>query len=199
MTIQKTLLILSLGLSVMGTLSGCVPTAIVAGAATSASVGGAIIYDKRSFKTMNEDHQARGIAQYRLDHDPVFKGHSHITVAVFNNIALLLGQAQTPEIRDKATQVVTRIPHIKRVYNEINVGNPSSTLQQANDTWITTKVRTAMLSKSGLRSTNLKVVTENGVVYLMGYVTHSQAVLAVDVARRLSGVTKVVKVFEYEE
>lgn len=180
-------------------LMGCVPAVLVAGAATSASVGGAVIYDKRSLKTMNEDLKSRGIGQYRLNHDPLFKDHARIPLAVFNNIALLVGQAQTPEVRDHASQVISQVPHIKRVYNEVEVGNPSSFLQRTNDSWITTKVRAAMLQKSGLHSVNLKVVTENGVVYVMGTVTHTQANLAVDVARRLSGVKKVVKVFEYEE
>lgn len=178
-------------------LCGCVavPLAIVAGA----TAGGAVIYDKRSFKTMSEDQNSRSYAQRWLDSDRTLKGHAHISVAVFNHVALLVGQAQTPEIRDRAYQIVSRVKNIKRIYNEVAIAGPTSTLQQTNDTWITTKVRTAMLAKSGLRSTNLKVITEDNMVYLMGMVTRKQAALATDAARRVSGVTKVVKVFEYEE
>ncbi len=184
--------------TILFALTGCVPAVIVAGAAGSATLGGAVIYDKRPVKTMNQDHKSRSIAQYRIDHDSTLKGHSHISVSVFNNVALLVGQAQTPEIRDHAYQIVSKIANIKRIYNEIDIAPPTSTMQRANDSWITTKVRTAMVGTSGLRSTNLKIVTENGVVYLMGVVTHAQGDLAADVARRVSGVTKVVKVFEYE-
>ena len=178
-------------------LVGCVPAVIIAGAA-GATIGGAVIYDKRSYKVMNQDHNARAYAQQRIDKDPILKGHSHISVAIFNNIALLVGQAQTPEMRDRAYQIVSKTPNVKRIYNEITIAGPTSTMQQANDSWITTKVRTAMLGKSGLHSSNLKVVTENGVVYLMGDVSRQQAALATSVARRISGVTKVVKVFEYQ-
>ena len=180
-------------------LFGCVaaiPVALVAGA----TAGGAVIYDKRSFKAMNQDHNAHAYAQRWLDHDAIIKkSDSHILVAVFNGIALLIGQAQTPAVRDRAYQIVSKVKGIRRIYNEITIGKPMSTLQRTNDVWITTKVRTAMLAKSGLHSTNLKVTTENNVVYLMGKVNRKQAALAADVARRISGVTKVVKVFEYEE
>jgi osmotically-inducible protein OsmY len=178
---------------------GCLPAVIVAGAAASASVGGAVIYDKRSFKTMNQDHLAHSVAMNALTHDPLLVGHSHISLSVFNHVGLLVGQAQTPEVRERAYQIVTNVQNIQRVYNEITVSPPTSTTQRANDEWISTKVRASLLGTGGLRSTNLKVITENGVVYLMGLVTHKQADLAVNTARRISGVVKVVKVFDYEE
>ena len=166
---------------------------------TGATAGGAIIYDKRGFKTMNQDYNARAYAQRRLDNDPTLKGHSRLSVSVFNGIALLVGQAETSEIRDRAYQIVSGVSNIKRIYNEVTINKPASALQRTNDSWITTKVKAAMLAKAGLHSTNLKVITENGVVYLMGYVTRKQAALATDAARRISGVEKVVKVFEYDE
>lgn len=178
-------------------LVGCVPAVLVAGAA-GATLGGAVIYDQRTYRTMNQDHNARSIIQYRLDNDPLLKGQSHITISVFNNVALLLGQAKTPEICHRAYQIVEKTSHIRRIYNEITIGAPFSPVEKAADSWITTKVRTAMLGKAGLHSSNLKVVTENKVVYLMGMVSPKQAAMAADVARRISGVEKVVKVFEYE-
>ena len=179
-------------------LWGCVavPVALVAGA----TAGGAVIYDQRGFMTMRRDQNARAIAQNWINSDSLIKkSGSHITLAVFDQVALLIGQAKTPAVRERAYQIVSRVKNIKRVYNEITVGRGVSAWQKTSDTWITTKVRTKMLAKDGLRSTNLKVITEDGVVYLMGVVTHKQATLAADVARRVSGVTKVVKVFEYEQ
>ncbi|WP_100622596.1 BON domain-containing protein [Candidatus Coxiella mudrowiae] len=178
-------------------LVGCVSAVLVAGAA-GATLGGAVIYDQRTYRTMNQDHNARSIIQYRLDNDPLLKGQSHITISVFNNVALLVGQAKTPKICDRAYQIVEKASHIRRTYNEITIGAPLSPVQQAADSWITSKVRTAMLGKAGLHSSNLKVVTENKVVYLMGMVSPKQAAMAADVARRISGVEKVLKVFEYE-
>ena len=178
-------------------LVGCVPAILVIGAA-GAALGGAVVYDQRSYQTMNQDHNAHSLAQYRLSNDSLLKGKSHISISVFNNVALLVGQARTPEMRNRAYQIVSKIQNIRRIYNEINISTPTSAIRQANDFWITTKVRTLMLGKSGLRSSNLKVITQNNVVYLMGIVTPKQAAMAADVARRISGVTKVVKVFEYE-
>jgi len=180
-------------------LYGCVPAVIVVGSVASASVGGAVIYDKRGFKTMNQDHLAHSIATNALKHDPLLIDHAHISLSVFNHIGLLVGQAQTEAVREHAYQIVTHVPHIHRVYNEITIAPPTTTTKRANDAWVATKVRTVLLSKPGLHSTNLKVVVDNGVVYLMGNVTRGQADLAADTARRVSGVMKVVKVFEYDE
>src|SRR5262249_27678907 len=96
-----------------------------------------------------------------------------------------------------AYNLVNNIPHIKRIYNEVVITQPTSNMVRSKDTWITTKVVTKMLAEKGLRSTQIKVVTENSVVYLMGLVTHSQGNLAAVVASQVSGVTQVVKLFEY--
>ncbi|WP_267257133.1 BON domain-containing protein [Coxiella endosymbiont of Ornithodoros maritimus] len=178
-------------------LMGCVPAVLLAGAA-GATLGGAVVYDQRSYKTMNQDHNAHAVIQAEIDRDPRLKGQSHISVSVFNNIALLVGQAKTVTLRDRAYQITAKAPYVRRIYNEITIAIPASAIQRANDSWITTKVRTAMLGKPGLGSSNLKVVTENKTVYLMGIVSPRQATMAAEVARRISGVQKVVKVFEYE-
>ena len=177
-------------------LTGCVPTAAIILGATA---GSAIVYDKRSFNTMKQDQNARYYAQIRLNRDTLLKGHAHISISVFNHIALLVGQAETPHIRARAYKLVAQSQsrHIRIVYNEITIAPPIPGIQRAKDCWITTKIRTAMLGKGGLRSNDFKVVTENAVVYLMGVVSHRQAELVVDVPRHISGVTKVVKVFQY--
>ena len=194
--IKKIIILITLVMLIFP-LVGCLPTVVVAGAA-GAALGGAVIYDQRTYRTMNQDYNARSITQYRLDNCPLLKVQSHITISVFNNVALLVGQAKTLKIRDRAYQIVEKAPHIRRIYNEITIGFPLSLVQQAADSWITTKVRTAMLGRAGLHSSNFKVVTENRVVYLLGIVSPRQGAMAADVARRISGVEKVVKVFEYE-
>lgn len=176
-------------------LCSCVVGAVAIAGATA---GGAVVYDNRSMKTMNDDQQAYQYAQRWLNYDSVLKGQSHIVIAVFNHVALLVGQAKTPEIRDRAYQIVAQVKNISRIYNEVTISNPSSELERMSDSWLTTKVRTALLAKPGLNSNNLKVITEAGIVYLMGDITHEQANLAADAARRVSGVIKVVKVFQYQ-
>jgi osmotically-inducible protein OsmY len=176
-------------------LTGCVPVVVVAGA----TAGSAIIYDNRSFKQMNIDSHLTSEAKIQLDSNTTLKNNAHINVAVYNSVLLLTGEAPTPELRDEAYNLISAIPGIKHIYNEITVEPPISGKQKVKDSWITTKVKSAMLAKSGLRSSNIRVSTENGVVFLMGDVSHNQADLAADVARRISGVKQVVKVFEYPQ
>jgi osmotically-inducible protein OsmY len=174
-------------------LTGCVPAALVVGA----TAGGAVIYDKRSFKTMREDQNAAKLANYWIHHDKVLKDRSHISVNVFNNIALMTGQAQTAKLRDRAYAIMQKIKNVKRIYNAVTIAGATSTLQRGSDDWITGKIRTVLLTKPGLESNDIKVVTEDGVVYLMGKISREQAELATNTARHVSGVTKVIKVFEY--
>jgi osmotically-inducible protein OsmY len=176
-------------------LSACVPVVLVTAGATA---GGAIVYDKRSLKTMAEDRDTVSKLLKQINDDPQLKSQTHITVSMFNDIMLLTGQAQTEELRNRTYQIASGMPNVKLIYNEIAIGAPTSTSTQTHDTWITTKVKSAMLAEKGLRSTQIKVVTENSAVYLMGVTTHKQADLAADVASKGEGVTKVVKIFEYE-
>ncbi|MCH9644082.1 MAG: BON domain-containing protein [Gammaproteobacteria bacterium] len=185
---MKKLLIL---LVMLFPLCGCVATAFVVGA----TAGGAIVYDKRSTKTMLADQRISEDAHYYLNQS--LKGRIYIQVATFNRIVLMVGTAETPALRTQAYQIVSRIQNIRKIYNQVTIGKPLSLGQRTDDTWITTKVKSAMLLQKGLRSAQIKVVTSNNVVYLMGLVSPEQGLLAADVARQISGVNAVVKVFEY--
>ena len=167
--------------------------ALIAGA----TAGGAVLYEKRSFSQINLDNKITNQATAAIGKDPTLDERANISVSCYNSILLLVGQTPTPEMRTKAYQLVASIPGVERTYNEIMISGPSSTMQRSSDTWITTKVRSALLAKPGINSTNIKVVTEDGTVYLLGDVSHSQAQLAANVTRRISGVQKVVKVFQY--
>ncbi|KPJ67997.1 MAG: hypothetical protein AMJ43_00845 [Coxiella sp. DG_40] len=174
-------------------LNACVPAAFVAGA----TAGGAVIYDNRPIKTMWQDRNITNRAQFRISTDKELKNKTNISVATFNHIVLLVGQAPTQQLRTRATELIKDIPHIKRISNQIVIGQPISAAARSEDAWITTKIKAAMLEKEGLKSTQMKVVTENGVAYLMGLTTPSQGKLAADITRKIKGVKKVVKLFEY--
>jgi osmotically-inducible protein OsmY len=178
---------------VIGLLQGCVPAAFVAGAAA----GGAIIYDHRSTKVMIEDRNITFQSQNEIDHDQELHEKAHISVATFNRIVLLLGQAPDSELRHRAESIVKSNPKVKMIYNEVTIEKPISNIACANDAWITTKVKTLLLTTPDLNSTNLKIVTEKGVVYLMGLTTRTQAQIATNKTRTIAGVQKVVKLFEY--
>jgi osmotically-inducible protein OsmY len=173
-------------------LSGCVG-AFAAGAVT----GGTVANDRRSLETINTDQEIRFKADMKITADKSLNSECHIVVATFNSIVLLVGQAPTKTLKAKATKYVETVPNVRRIYNEITLSGPTSPLTQSSDAWITTKVRSAMLATKDLNSGQIKVVTENGSVYLMGIVTHEQADIAVEVARKITGVQRVVKIFEY--
>ena len=110
---------------------------------------------------------------------------------------LLVGQTPAASLRVLAEKTARSASGVKRVYDEVTIGHPIPLTQRTKDSWITSQVRSNMLTKKGLESGSIRVVTENGAVYLMGIVTAEQGSLAVDVARRVTGVNKVVKIFQY--
>ncbi|MGB6977353.1 MAG: BON domain-containing protein [Gammaproteobacteria bacterium] len=175
-------------------LSGCIPVVFVAGAAA----GGAVIYDNRSAETILQDNSLAYKAQGQINSDPTLHQQTHIAVTAFNHIVLLVGQAPTADLRQQAYDLVTNLRNVKRIYNQITVETPTSISRRSEDTWITTKVKTKLLAEKGLHSSQIKVLTENGTVYLMGLVTRSQGSLAALVTSKVSGVQKVVTLFEYQ-
>jgi len=175
------------------TLSGCLGGAFIAGAAATA-----VVYDRRAFDAMRDDVYITRMAYQKINSDHKLKHESRVVVASFNRIVLVVGQVPDEQAKIQVQEIIDDIKSVKRIYNEITVTGSVSPLTRSSDTWITTKVKTQMLSTKGLHSSQIKVVSENGTVYLMGLVTRRQAQLASDVASRVSGVQRVVKLFEYE-
>lgn len=188
-------IILSLGLiSLLLSLEACVPAVFVAGAATS----GAVLYDSRNMQTIIEDRDITSKVHAELRTDKAIKHETNLTSVTFNRAVLVIGQAPNRELRERAISLVRRVPGIKRVYNEITVEEPIPLKERSKDVWLTTKVKTALIAEKGLRYAQIKIVTENGIVYLLGIVSKEQANLSADVAKQILGVRKVVKVFEYK-
>lgn len=192
---KKKLLRLSILLALIAGLSGCIPILLVA---VGASAGGAIIYDKRSTGVMLQDREITNKALALINQDPVLKKVARVDVATFNHIVLLVGQAQTEDIKNRIYEDIRNIPQIRRVFNQVEIVAVLSFFDRSADAWITSEVKTVMLATQGLNSTQIKVVTENKVVYLMGIVTPRQEKLATAAAQKVKGVHKVVQVFEYE-
>ncbi len=122
---------------------------------------------------------------------------SHIKVNSYDGIVLLTGQVESESLRDLAQRSVSDVKKIRRVHNELTIGGPTSLVARVNDNWLETKVRSHLIANHDAPSARIKVVVEDGVVYLIGIVTRAQADATVDVARSVFGVQKVVKVFDY--
>lgn len=174
-------------------LPGCVPAVFVAGA----TAGGAVVYDKRSMDVQVKDQKIRFAVTKNIDSNPEIKHNSHISAAVFNGIVLLVGQTSKQRYSYEAVRAARNVTGIKRIYNRIEIAQPASLSQISNDTWLTTKIKAAMVSEKGLHASQIKVITENGIVYLMGIVNQSEARLATNISSQVPGVKRVIKLFEY--
>ncbi|NNG14131.1 MAG: BON domain-containing protein, partial [Gammaproteobacteria bacterium] len=139
-------------------------------------------------------------AMEKLVSDKELFDQTHISVTSYNNILLLSGETPTDALRSRAFLLVSGIPKVRKVHNELVLAAPSSLLTRSSDTWITTKVKTNLFNIKnieGFDPTRIKVVSENGTVFLMGIVTRSEAKAVVDASRTVKGVQRVVKLFEY--
>lgn len=175
-------------------ISGCV----FVGGAIAGAAAIAIVYDHRGIQNAIKDTEIANKIVDKFKMIPGFKENSHVEVAVFNRIVLITGETPNAEWKQEAQNVASTVPNVEKVYNQLRIEGPTSTLTHTSDAWITTKIKTQMLTSEKLKTSSIKVITENGTVFLMGVVTHSQADVAVDIARKIEGVQQVIKIFQYE-
>ena len=145
-----------------------------------------------------EDRSIETIVAVNLKADNQAFRETRFNVVSHNGVVLLVGQIENQAMKQKATDIISRTSSkIKRVHNELEVTGKKGILSRGNDTWIATKVRTLILANDEVPSNQVRVIVENGVVYLMGILTESEGNRAANVARNVVGVKKVIKVFEY--
>ena len=190
---MKDLRIIAL-ICVLTLLNGCAAL-VVGGAATGANVA----HDRRTTGTFIEDEAIELKSLKAILEDKEVSSQTHLNVTSFNTIVLVSGEAPTEELRQRAIQLVRNIDKVSHVHDEITIAGPSSLMSRSGDTFITTKVKTKLIAEKNLDGTHVKVVTENGVVYLMGLLNREDANRATEIARQTGGVQKVVKLFQYRE
>lgn len=122
---------------------------------------------------------------------------SHINVSTYNKVVLLTGEVASNELRILAGTTARNYKDVRQVYNELKLQGSSSLLARTNDSWLTTKVKSKLLANKEVVSGEIEVITESGIVYLMGIVSRDTADRATAVASNTGGVVKVVRVFEY--
>ncbi|HYA36802.1 MAG TPA: BON domain-containing protein [Candidatus Methylomirabilis sp.] len=187
-------LLVAVILGAFGAVQACAPV-VVAGGATAAVAAS----DERTLGTQIDDENIELTARKKINDDNRLGDDVHVNITSFNGTVLLSGEATTAEKRDIVVSLVRSIEGVKRVVSEINIAEPTAFATRVHDSWITGEVKAKMLDTENLKSTRVKVVTENGVVYLMGLVSRAQADLATDVTRHVSGVQRVVRMFEYTD
>lgn len=155
------------------------------------------VHDRRSIGSMVDDTAIQLKATGILTTDAAFRDKAHINVTSQNGIVLLTGEASTTEVRDNFLARVRDIKSIRRIVNEVSIAPSSSLSQRTRDAWITNKIKARLIGTRGLHASSVEIVTENSAVFLMGLVTRREGELATDAATKVSGIERVVQLFEY--
>ncbi|HSO81419.1 BON domain-containing protein [Thiocapsa sp.] len=176
-------------------LSGCAPMLFGAAAVGTA----ATVHDRRPANVILDDQQIELEAMSALFGNAEIRGRSQISVTSYNRTLLLTGTADTTEVAREATTLLSRIGKVQRVVDEIKVGPRLDLNRQAQDTYLTGRVKTDLIGVRlpGFDPTRVKVVTSDAVVFLMGLVSPAEADAAAEKASYVPGVERVVKLFEY--
>lgn len=187
---KKLVAILVLSTSVVAGLGACAPL-IVGGAV----IGSLMATDRRTSGIQIEDEsiELRGASRLREN----LGDRAHINISSYNRQVLLTGEVPSPQDKQLAEQVVSRVENVRAIVNELSVLGNATFTQRSSDTLVTGRVKAALLDDKELFSNAFKVVTERGTTYLMGRVTQREGNRATDIARATSGVQKVVRIFEF--
>ncbi len=172
------------------TLTACVYS-------TAVSSGAQVVYNRHSIQKNVDDNYTTMQAYHAIDtYGNIYKD-THITIATFNDSVLLAGQVLNARQKVEIERIIRKVVNGRTIYNCLEISNPTSALTRTSDAWITGKIKSQLIAINEADPSQIKVVTENGTVYLMGIVQPEQADIAVDVARETSGVQRVVKIFSY--
>jgi osmotically-inducible protein OsmY len=172
------------------TLQACLPVA-----ATGIAVGASAMMDRRTIGAQTEDREIQIRALNRIAAG--VKEHGGVGVTSYNRRVLLTGQVPDEQSKRAVEQTVLQTPGVKLVHNELQVAPRATLASETRDAALTTRIKASFVGQSGMNADTVKVVTEGGVVYLMGLVTDREGKLAAGVASRVSGVSRVVTLFEY--
>lgn len=179
-----------LGSALLASLSGCFGLVVGAGVAGAMSA-----VDRRTLGAQTEDKSINVKAELKMNQ--IAGSNGHINVTSFNRKVLLTGEVRDEAMKQAAEREVRAIENVVSVINELEVSGASSYTSRSSDALITAKVKTSLVDMKTVSAVSFKVTTERGVVYLMGVVTPREGNIAADVAKGVSGVTRVVKIFEY--
>ncbi|MGM0630260.1 MAG: division/outer membrane stress-associated lipid-binding lipoprotein [Pseudomonadota bacterium] len=169
------------------TLQGCAAVAVGA-----AAVGISSATDPRTIGTQVDDQTIEMKANAKLGNDEQLEESRVIAVSYDTNV-LLIGQVPSENLKRRAEDVIKDTNGINKIFNQLRIGTKASATVRAGDSWITSKVKLKFANNKSIDATSIKVVTENGEVFLLGHVNQAEADAAVEVARNIDGVERVIK------
>ncbi|CDG48505.1 division/outer membrane stress-associated lipid-binding lipoprotein [Serratia symbiotica] len=174
-------------------LQGCIAGVVIGSAAIATKTA----TDPRSIGTQVDDGTLEARVENALSKDPQLKKDARVVATAYQGEVLLTGQSPNSDMTRRAKKIAMGVEGASEVYNEIRQGKPVSLSTASSDTWITTKVRSQLLTSDTVKSTNVKVTTENGEVFLLGLVTRQEGQAAAQIASQISGVKHVTTAFSY--
>jgi osmotically-inducible protein OsmY len=170
------------------------------GVGTAEITGVSLFHDRRSAESILLDEKIENDAMFSLNFNSTIRENSHVNVTAYNGKVLLTGETTTQDLISHINSTVQALNDVRLVQNQMLIDYPSSFATRTNDSFITASVKSALTSDSrmpGFDTTRIKVVTENGRVFLMGMVYPKEGDIAAEIAQRQDGVREVIKVFEY--
>ncbi|MCR3756081.1 MAG: divisome-associated lipoprotein YraP [Sodalis sp. Psp] len=176
-------------------LQGCVGAVVVGAAAVATKTA----TDPRTIGTQVDDSTLEARVANALSKDEQLKKKARVVNSTYQGKVLLIGQAPTNELAKRAKQIAMGVNGTTEVYNEIRQGQPVSLGRTSMDTWITTKIRSQLLASDAVKSSNVKVTTENGEVFLLGFVTNNEGKAVAEISSKVSGVKHVTTAFTYSQ
>jgi len=174
-------------------LQGCIAGVVVGSAAVATKTA----TDPRSVGTQVDDGTLEARVESALSKDQQLKKDARVVATAYQGKVLLTGQSPNADLTARAKQIAMGVEGTTEVYNEIRQGTPVSLSTASSDTWITTKVRSQLLTSDTVKSSNVKVTTENGEVFLLGLGTQQEGQSAAQIASQVSGVKHVTTAFTY--
>jgi osmotically-inducible protein OsmY len=178
---------LSLALTALLTLQGCAAVAVGA-----AAVGISSATDPRTIGTQVDDQTIEMKTNAKIGNDEQLDDARVVAISYDTNV-LLVGQVPNRQLKQHAEAVISDTNGINKIFNQLRIGSKASAAVRAGDSWITSKIKLKFANNKKVDATNIKVVTENAEVFLMGHVSQSEADEAVNVARNVDGVERVIK------
>lgn len=174
-------------------LNGCA-AAVVGGAAVGASVA----MEERTTGDVVEDQSIKSKYSQRYYQDKTLSDKTHVNVTSYNRRMLITGEAPTPQLKQQLDEIALQIKNVRQYYNEVVIAQPTSMSSRTNDSYLTSKIKTTIFAHfQELNYAQVKVVTENASVYLMGIVSVEQGNQITELVRKTHGVKKVIKLFEH--
>lgn len=172
-------------------LGGCVTATVGVIAVSTIDV----VKDERTVGTMLDDNIIEASIFKEVVTDPLLDGTTHINTTVVNGVVLLTGEVSSNQQKFRAAEIANSFQGVDQVVNQLELLGKSSLTSRTNDSLITAKVKTELVRAKNVDSSNIKVVTERSVVYLMGIVSTQEGETAVALAKQVGGVQRIVKIF----